>query len=212
MRKITVTMMAAALTACMVFTGCKKDDDDKGTATVSGNLDITIEGVTDQIDEVRMFMYNSSEDQSEQIATAKVTNGKFTITLPDPVPSGVLETFNLLSGVTASDPAVKGGDAYFDAYKSGSLVGDIFYGTNTDGENDINVDLFYVDRDCTITGTHTDTEEKYIDQYNLNLKKGWNYWADIEKGKDANGNDVYEYNTSIPAGVKWYFNSWSSSN
>ncbi|MDR2888014.1 MAG: hypothetical protein LBV26_08480 [Bacteroidales bacterium] len=208
-RKISLLSMAAVLTACMVFTGCKKDDDDKGAA-ISGNLDITLEGVTDQIDEVRMLAWTGDE-KSEQIATAKVTNGNLSITLPDVAPAGTLGTLgNMTAGITVSDPALKSCNTEFIAYKNGNQVGYIYYG-KTDGENETEVSIIYADRDCSISGTYTDTEDKYIDQYNnFNLKKGWNYIVYIEKGKDSSGNDVVESTTSLPSGLKWYFEGYGN--
>ena len=184
----------------MAFVACDKDDDDNGGSSVTANkVTVTISGLSSKADSVYLVDYTSSSNKP--FARAVVKDDKFSIELPTPTNLYSVEgEFGFGEGVTASAP-FKFCHAAFRAYKNGSSVGEIYYGNNDD-DNEIDVVLLYVDRDATVTGSETNTI--YTQSYNYNLKKGWNYVADIYKGQ-SDGKDIYEGTTSIPEGVKWYF-------
>lgn len=194
------------------FTACNKDDDDGDSSTVGSKITATVSGVgSGQVDTV--VLYYSAHATYELIAKAAFKNNGFTMELPETLPSRYLETLknDMPAGVAISDASAKGCfNTSIRALKNDSFVGDIEYLNFSGKEEDYKtgaayVELVFVDRDVTITGT--DTNDDYTQQYNCNLKKGWNYIADVYKGEDSNKKDIYEATTSLPGGLKWYFSS-----
>ncbi|MDR2423399.1 MAG: BACON domain-containing protein, partial [Prevotellaceae bacterium] len=122
------------------------------------------------------LMGDDREGDDEVLATAPYQNGSFTMTLPATIDNKFLETFDdAPDGVTVSAPDAKMlEDLSFDAYNGSELLGGTYLGT--DNEN-IDVQLFYIDRDCAITGTGTDERngETETAHYEMNLKAGWNW-------------------------------------
>lgn len=199
--KISLFLLMAAMAVSTVLTGCNKDDDDNGGGAIAGNkLTVTVSGVGDKVDEVRLYADGAT------LATAEFKNNSFTLELPNPVAAQYLDLLSedMPDGVTISAKDAKGCSINeISAYKDDMFVGEFYY-ENYDGDNEIDVYFYYMDRDVTITGKYEDPD--YIQQFsNCNLKKGWNYVADIYKGEDSSGKSIYEMTTSIPSGVKWVF-------
>jgi hypothetical protein len=189
------------------FTGCDKDDDDGGTAVISGNkITVTIDGAGNRVDMVKL--YADGRKSSGTIAEAEVKDNRFTMELPETLPSQYLEPLKdeMPDGITLSDASAKGCFSLeFYAYKNNDFVGYLSYVNFSGKEEDYKsgsafVDLVYVDKDLSITGSYTD--EDYKETYNCHLKKGWNYMAEIYRGK-SNDVEADEYTTSLPGGLKW---------
>jgi hypothetical protein len=222
MNKSLISKFSFVLLAALAitFTGCNKDDDDNGGSTViSGNkITVTVAGVGDKVDNVKAELYYEYTHPEygyenydyELIAEVEFKNNSFTVELPATIDSkflhSVVDEYDD-EGVNISNPDAKvSWDLDFRAYKGDDRVG-YFYYENNEGDNESYVWIVYADRDVSITGTYKSEYSSYIQRYNVNLKKGWNYVSDVYIGEDKDGNYIYEESSSIPAGVKWIFES-----
>ena len=223
MNKSLISKFSFVLLAVLAvtFAGCNKDDDKgDGSSVVSGNkITVTVAGVGDKVDNVRVELYYEYYDSEydyesydyEVIAEAEFKNNTFTVELPATLDSKFLHSITEDyegEGVNISNPDAKISDELdFEAYKGSNYVG-YFYYENYEGDNQTDVWIVYADRDVSITGTYSYEYSSYTQRYNVNLKKGWNYVSDVLiSGNKEEGNYIYEESTSIPAGVKWIFES-----
>jgi hypothetical protein len=211
MKKNFLMKAFVCLFTVVALCSCKKDDDEVPTSTVPGNtITATVESgssFNNQIDTVivRIDSYELTETKSAY------SNGGFTLNLPATVIDTYLDEYDdAPTGITVSNPKVKVGWADLRAYKSGSIVGDIYYATGK-SDSDWEGELVYVNGDVSVTGSYTekDGDESYTEKSNVHLRKGWNivYSKETENEKSY----VYEQTTQAPAGLKWYYNSWYSS-
>ena len=176
----------------MAFVACSKDEDDNDAGDA---ITVTISGLSELADSVYL-----KDHRGEYLARAGVKDDRFSIKFP--TPTNLYPAEGLYpQGVTISAP-FKFCIPQIEAFKDGGLVGYIEYG-NTAKDNEVYVDLMYVDRDATVTGSGINGG--YTISFNTNLKKGWNYVAYFEKGQDGDGKDIYEETTTLPGGLKWYF-------
>lgn len=102
--------------------------------------------------------------------------------------------------------------AFLFAYKNQKVIGELrktnFTHNTTSLFGDIYVVLFYVNTSCSIIGTQTQTSGsgKYIQLWDLNLKKGWNEVAikTTEYSTTATStNRTTVASTTIPPDLKW---------
>ena len=199
--------------------------------TISGTLKRVIDNydgryfdgdVTNEIDEVRGFVYNEDTDEDVPAGSSPVSNGRFSIKL-DASKLGGLEdiTHEMPETLTISDRNAKWGNLWLEGFKDGYYEGMIrMYPANLSEEMDFN--LMYVDRDVTISGSYvmdnrnddepehrnddgrydkpaefekrnTKSDDEFRVSTNMNLKKGWNV---IEQRKvDANNGTMTTNNT-----------------
>ncbi|GHV66642.1 hypothetical protein FACS1894199_10480 [Bacteroidia bacterium] len=200
----TITAKAGNQTATCTVTITAPDESATFTVTVeNGN------SYNSRIDSVALLVYNYYDDEGGfelVVAAGTYANGGFTVNLPATLsPSHLVEAVDGESeGVTVSDKKARIAFGEFEiyAYKNSNVVG-AFY-CAIDGREDV-LELYYADRDVSITGTELEEYEgsTYIYNYNLYLKKGWNivYWG----WSASNNTETYEDTTTIPGGLKWYF-------
>ena len=169
--------------------------------------------VTNEIDEVRGFVYNEGTDVL--VGSALVSNGRFSIKLeiPKSVDLGNI-TDEMPESLTISDVNAKWVDGSLEGFKNGYSEYTIdMYSANLSEE--MYFFLTYVDRDVTIEGSfvvvenspngrghdgstefekrNTKSEDDITINVNMNLKKGWNV---IEQRKvDANNGTMTTNNT-----------------
>ena len=180
--------------------------------TISGTLKRVIDNydgryfdgdVTDEIDEIRGFVYNEDTDEDVPAGSSPVSNGRFSIKL-DASKLGGLEdiTHEMPEALTISDRNAKWGSLELEGFKGGYCEGWVrIYPANLSEEMDFN--LMYIDRDVTISGSYvmnnrddedpghrnhdrgyiepvefekrnTKSDDEFRVSVNMNLKKGWN--------------------------------------
>ena len=218
---------AAVLCATLGFTSC---DPDKGKITDDFTINATVANGSDanQVDEVRAMSYIYGEDipvdydndgeidwyengEGEDIiiATAPFTNGGFKMTLPKTIDERLLSSMSdVPPGITVSNQNLKAASIEeFVAFKNDLRVGEFWcVGFGFQGEVESRLNYTFADRDCKISGSSTETywEYTYIDNYDIDLKKGWNiiYMTQIEE------DNTYTFNltTQKPSfNYVWYF-------
>ena len=206
-------VLALALCA-FAFASCGDDDENGGSSsffdgTITGTLKnmnwnwedytYTFADITTEVDEIHAIIYNEETEESEVFCSATVTNGKFSIKLPTPS-AKYLDAIGGAQGVTVSDVTAKITSVYFRCSKNGEENGyPDMYPANPNDE--IDIEFMYADRDFTIKGSLVDTDDgvTYTEEYNVNLKKGWNtiIYREIS---DTKGTVTTE---SIPANMFW---------
>jgi hypothetical protein len=218
MKKNFWIMAFVSLFTVVALCSCDKDENEKEeeeipTSVIANNtLTVTVENGNSYNDKIDTVKACQEGDPIESVyVSSAYGNGGFTIKLPETVDDAYLSVSDYEgSGITVSNPGVKGTDAFLYAYKSGKVTGCFEYGNIPDNYYGW---LTYVDGNVSITGTETD--EYGTVNYNLNLKKGWNivYWHEVS----INGKYLEEATTQAPSGMKWYYyeydeneNEWSS--
>ena len=193
----------------LVFNGCSNDD--KLPTLVSGGFNGTITATVDAEDwdltSIRWVVpWNEPSIEcnsgncsllGEQMGDeVSFSNNRFTISLPDPPPSGIdkvdvkyaFENFLNISGkLTYSNPDVQVVDVDFLAHTGNGFAG---YFLNASSDKKTICLYVYAEGDVTITGGTN---------ISVSLKRGWNR---IYYTKGGNGN----YTTKAPdSDMKWYF-------
>ncbi|GHT48709.1 hypothetical protein AGMMS49982_00540 [Bacteroidia bacterium] len=215
MKKIKNVFLLAAMAVSAGFVGCNKEDDDvviQSSVVSGGTIRETIPVGSTEIDSVTF------EVKGEVLAKGTYVDGVLTITLPATLDSKYFPSdANFGEGVTVSDPNVKVyGDDEFPiyAYKYGIKVGKFDYGDETGTIID-DAGLYYADRDVTITGTSTRTDDgwTYITNFNVSLKKGWNKMFFTGSENETTKTRTDNVTTTEPSGLKWFFSpSYTNSN
>jgi hypothetical protein len=81
------------------------------------------------------------------------------------------------------------------------------------GVDDVEVGSFliYVDRDVSINGTFTDTNEygTYKTVFQMNLKKGWNFGLEYYEYSGNNQTVTWRASTVLPSGLCWVIDAHS---
>ena len=220
MKRVCLFFTAALFASAALMTSCEKDDEDKDdnndenglvASTVSGNLDIKIEGVHDEFDpsyifDVELTTWDSDHYDYVVLATAKYSNDGFTISLPENPPSNTLKPINDDFGFEPED-GVKISNMNAKIMQAG-LYAKNEYGSNCgsiylykeEGDTEFYMYLIYSDSDVNVTGKDLGNEETY----SLSLKKGWNKMYCIYK-ELPDGRDDDIYTTTPQSGMKWFF-------
>jgi len=157
-------LIIVAILVSAIFTSCDKEDDDD-SKSVSG----TIEGTHASWDEVSV----SFDDGKTKAATAKISNGKFSIKLPVPNAASFIPIeSDMPPGVTISDKSAKVAPASFFVHKGsdkeeiGLMRLSLATGTLT------MVGYVYVDKKVDVSGSFTEEGENMV--FDLKMNKGWN--------------------------------------
>ena len=212
MKKVFL-FFVAVLFVSAVITSCSKDDDGPSTSTISGALDVKVEGgsaFNNIIDEVKLIGYNPDTYSEVVLATAKYSDGGFKIDLPETPSSGILQPVaNLFAdggdvseSVKISNTSAKAADVYLYAYDAdGDEIGSIYCYKET-GNLYVALELIYADSDVTITGS--ETYEWGTTTFSASLKKGWNQAYYVEKEVSE---EKWEdsFTTTPQSGLKWVF-------
>jgi len=209
LRKVCSVLLTAAF--FIAVPSCDKDDDGGGggggggeTMKVSGTL------VDDFADwnQVSVALGEKSGYSPEWSVTVSISNGKFDLTLPTPEAKHLWSIAEDMpeEGITVSDQTAKMTLAEFYARKDGDSRYILL--CNFGETTYVTVEYLYVDKNVNITGTSTweDEDEEYssVENYNVQLKKGWNYIVDSGT-RASNGNWTYNItaNGTIPSSAKW---------
>ena len=199
----------ALLTVSILFVGCKKDD--AGSEGNDGNASkIIATNVTNgstKIITVKALQYLGYDIYTgykyNVIAEAEYKNNGFTLELPATVSTKYLTSLleeGIPQGVTVSDANALGLKVNdFICYDvNGKEIGLCSF-QNSSSSNKIDYYTFwiYVDRDVTFKGA-----DKYMDTWDLNLKKGWNIVYDTYSYSSGESD---AYTTQKPSGVNY---SW----
>ena len=220
--------LGCILIAALSFTSCENSKNG-GDLTIN----VKVENGADYnklVDEVSAINYIYTEvydpywdywyytRQDFYIATGTYKNGGFKLTLPKQIDNRLFNNFDydidIPSGVSVSNTNVKTATVdRFKAYKNTEYVDDLFYGyINYTVTNyyEVFVSYIYVDADVKITGSYKyngpyyDEDYTETEEYDANLKKGWNtvYMIyDVTAKKE-----VQTFTTKKPkADLKWYF-------
>ncbi|MCL2074452.1 MAG: hypothetical protein FWH18_11050 [Marinilabiliaceae bacterium] len=178
-------------------------DDELATSTFDGTIIAKVDNFSEFNSVVRKVVVTLYGQKNEDEGTyekleifGNLTNDGFTITFPQPLDDKYL---NYLldewefSTVTVSDVNVKANlvELYLVCYDSDdNLVGDVEF-----GNDEVYVEIAYLEKDVTITG-----QDRWGVFHSISWKKGWNflYWIEPERGNS-------ETTTKDPGGLKWYF-------
>ena len=208
--------------------------------TISGTLKRVIDNydgryfdgdVTDEIDEIRGFVYNEDTDEDVLAGSSPVSNGRFSIKL-DASKLGGLEdiTHEMPETLTISDRNAKWGNLELEGFKGGYYETEInIYPANLSERIEYN--LMYVDRDVTISGSYvmdnrnddepehrnddgrydkpaefekrnTKSDDEFRVSTNMNLKKGWNVIVFNMSGENSGTVTANNTFTNIVWGIR----------
>jgi hypothetical protein len=214
--KIILTTLLAfslILTLALATVSCKEDGGGGSDSTTGGSGSIPGGNITGNIaaadnaaPSVTNFSYwYDGTPLSDEIPGSSVTvsGGKVNIKLGTP-PNDEMVSFaeiieDWLAGITANPSSAK-------IYEDG-LDGLVFYSSDRQYalaymKDFNNMALFwYVDKDVTVTGTHTGTTgsgETWTQKLNCSLKTGWNYVYGSMSGTTVNMTTG-----AAPSGYKW---------
>ena len=168
-----------------MFYSCQKDEDNDAQ-TVMTITASNIVNSPNSIAIVKCQSYNPvTHGYDYTVAETPFANGGFTLTLPETVPSIYLKDFwdgeEIPTGISVSDTTAKTLECTPYTYNTNDKETGYFYYANADyslEDSDFESEALwmYVDKNTKIKGKHTYTEDAdlNVDEYNLNLKKGWN--------------------------------------
>lgn len=145
------------------------------------------------------------------LATSPYVNKGFRFTLTTPTndmlegfpapPPGSTITVSDLSARTSMAVEVEAHDA------AGEYIDDFWFETD---DFSIYAQYMYADKDVSITGSYTTTDEEdgtYKEEYNVHLKKGWNLTYYEEGFVESTNTYTFKMYTTPPAGksLRWDF-------
>jgi hypothetical protein len=210
---------AMALVFGLVLSGCPTESTDSGGEeglpekdaqvyqddgtlyTGSGTLKFT----------ERTYDTESHNYKNEAIAEAgKVSGGKLTLSLPQPIPAAYLDEFDDYDGITVTPknvPYYFGGLYLFDG---DAERGELFLGGGSENGSSYSVEYWYFPSAVTITGESTENSssgKSYITNYNIEAKAGWNAVINSYTSSEDSSTDTYTTDLSkIPSDVKlmWF--------
>lgn len=192
----------------VVFTGCSDDDDDENRIPTAGvsRVDATINGVGEQIDSVFLTLGVNAETV---LLRSEFKDNQFKFDLPEDVNSGnlfSLSDFEEFKGLSISNSSARVCYAEFNAYKGTERSGYIVYSNGETTLSHVAVNFIYVDRDVTISGKQTSTNEGFEIHTvtNCSFVKGWNLIAFYSSETPAVEHTT-NYTTDIPSGIKWSY-------
>jgi hypothetical protein len=210
-KKVSLLLLAAAIAASTVFTGCNKDDDGDGggSPVLDGNaISGTVAGIGDKVDEIRLEIEEYVNDKPvsyPSLATAEFKNDGFSLTLPATVTNGLFpiteefEEDDEATDLTISDYSVRLAYAELKGYRDGVQTGTFGFGNDA-----TYIYIVYSTGDVSITGTEV-MDGSYTRLVNCRIKKGWNLMAETDRGENADGIHIAEFTTTIPAGIQCCF-------
>ena len=185
------------LGVCCVFTGCKKDKNKIGGS--SPITTITATSIFNAADAADVAIVKLMSDDYV-VVTGEYSGNVFMLTLPTTVPATELMRLGTEQGLKVSDPDVVAmtteSISCYD--ETESFVGD-FVSMKEESNDVYTMAMYwYVDGDVTVMGKVKLSEE--TDNYNLNLKKGWNM---VYLTEDSANN--YTLTTTPKSGMLWFF-------
>ena len=165
MKRFCIFCFVACVFACVVFTGCDKEDDDfvvKASVT-NGSA------YNSKVDIVKAVVYPGENSLTE----SAYKSGGFTIELPKTLADTYLGQFDedYLQelnefGIEVSDATAKSAAVYFEGYKSGSYFGDFILAKYEENETE-------TPNTYTMSYMAADASYIYVDK-NLSMKGSFN--------------------------------------
>jgi len=190
-----------SVVACIIAgTGCVKEKEVEPEPNTFTSITAVVENGKNYdslIEEAGAIIY-SDEADPRRIKSVAYQNGSFTIDFPETVNDKYLSQINIADGITVSDVDAKWASVEFGGYQSGQYIG-VFYNAKLSKSIYTEAAFLYVDRDCTIKGSHK--KGTITESYNVILKKGWNIIYGTDKGNSIT------YISKNPGGLKWYYKS-----
>jgi hypothetical protein len=211
MKKKYFYVALMSMFAVVAISSCNKDDDagtvgNAGDPSVvkDGKLSGKIEGITDEIDEIRGRFKGYSVYAFKDVP---VSNGSFLFTLPTPSNDDLRPLTSLNDNEDYTGKLEISCDANYTTIK--------FYGFKNNStppnypeikyqadpgklsDSPIQVYFYYADKDVVVKGIVSRGVSQI--QYNMNLKTGWN----MVLGDDTNYSLGYVSTGNIPQNVKW---------
>ncbi|MDR2927795.1 MAG: hypothetical protein LBV41_06315 [Cytophagaceae bacterium] len=191
--KRSLFSVSAILMAGIFLAGC-------GNGGSMRTITAEVEGVSGEADAACLYIDVIGNQANSPLVTTEVKGDRFTLELPETVDTKLLRPVSSIigggDGATISDLSAKACEATIEGLKDGSIAGRFCY-ERDDNALYAETYIFYVDKDVDITGTNEDGTK-----YSCNLKKGWNFVADI---MHMQGNDPNEMTTILPEGLMWDF-------
>jgi hypothetical protein len=214
-----VTVFAAIFAACIVFAGCNDDEDDPTITRITATgVEISAER-NNQITQVHLVTENNAGTVIH--ASGNWSNRGFTIDLPEIAASHLRSAdtyFNPTDGPRPATIFVSNSNArvmspWLEGHDAdGKFVNEFRLG-KVDGNTFTLVEYYYVDSDVKITGSYTSPNGRYIYEYSLDLKKGWNvtYYTETITIQSDGWVRNSKFSSSAVSGLSWYCNSifWS---
>ncbi|MDR2937990.1 MAG: hypothetical protein LBU92_03515 [Prevotellaceae bacterium] len=193
--------------ALILFTGCRKNEDEIATSNVSTINAVVLEG-NDSIAVVKLLV------NGIEVAKSDYCNGGFSINLPENIDSE-LKPFasDIPQGYKVSNRNAQFVNATLAAYnKNDKQIGKFNYLCYELVIN--NGELYYVlayesglnylDSDVIVTGSEREADGDYT-SINVNLKKGWNFVYSSGWRPNPEGGHTNELTTERPSGTQWFF-------
>jgi hypothetical protein len=176
-------MVAVVTLMSISFFSCDKDGD-KDDEPKGYLITAEVEGGNSKITSVKALI-----DGNHVLATAKYSDNKFTIGLPDPSSSYLDEIYDELEGCIL--------EAFYAYDDDDDIIGAIVYGNVSSYE--ITVGLYlYVTEDVDFY----DSEDGVV--FDLSLKEGWNLVYGISGDEDFETGTITSKKQS---GLRWIFSS-----
>ena len=203
MKRCYLICILACLSVFCTFMGCKKDKDEE---IAPSNPVAKIEATSIQSEVSGVATVKAVSPEGYEVVSSAYS-GKFTLVLPETLPENKTEALGSVSGVKVSNPSVRVLDVYsVTGYSTeGKPVGEFIYGKAESATVVTTAVYRYADGDVTVTGKlqYEDDGKSYTDNYNINLKKGWNmmYITYLTTG------NTFTITTSPKSGLIWIFDS-----
>ncbi|GHT53229.1 hypothetical protein AGMMS49982_15720 [Bacteroidia bacterium] len=185
MTKFKNVFLLAAMAVSAGFVGCDKENEEGTGDPAGGSFDGVITATVStggvSVDTVKAMAEREIDEFSVEdyaVAIGAYKDGKFTLTFPKTVTASGKIPFADEEGVTVNPEThdcIIINSIY--AYSGATKVGEFFYKAEPNTAQTVKIEntwFTYVDRDVSMTGSHSSTTENFITTYNASLKAGWN--------------------------------------
>ena len=214
MKKFCLLSVIACFFAGIVFTGCDNDDDGPGVSSINSITAKVEKGSEFDLDVVKAVMIFGDEEEYI-VAEGNYTNGGFTIILPSEVDDRYLEGIgdDMPEGIKISNASARIGAINLEGYKN-DVYEDYFFHAKIEISDKIFSliagGFVYVDRDVTVTGSHSepieDSDFTLTVTFNTLFKRGWNaVYASLAMSEKEPNIITVRAVTKNPGGLKWYY-------
>lgn len=228
-------LLSVLLLLAIAFTACDNNDEPAAGSSItsdgkiSGKLQfvewnddgelVIDKAVNNEIDSIGVFLFNNYDTDVIFLTGDKVSNGSFSLQLPEP-PTAYLYVLadeinndiaddiangNYIEGeIKTSNKDAKYTSIDISVYKNGKYIGSVYrFSIKEEAE----ADLIYVDRKVNITGTYisyynySGNDQYYKDEYNVYFNKGWN--TKVRKFTYKNNTDIEKITANNDGNMIW---------
>lgn len=183
--------------------GCSDDDNDNKEGGDLTGIIITVNGVSDPINRVKLCSDTNGENT---LSETEFNNNQFKFDLEkanvDEKYLSPITSDDDFKNVTISDRSAKMCYGYFIALKDTEVMGSFI--RNKDNKS---IYCIYVDKDVTITGEYQKESNTRV-KVNCEFLKGWNQYISYA-GVDGQIN-IQALETNITDDIKWKYNEYKS--